>query len=152
MLPIKKILCPTDFSEPAMASLQVGIELAENFAADLLLVHVIGPVQILAGNFAMSGAQAVQIVESMQFEANKQMDQLLRTQVPGHIHCDSRIVQGQPGDKITQLAEEEEVDLIVTATHGYSGFNRFLFGSVAERIIRKATCPVLTIKPEQAVH
>jgi nucleotide-binding universal stress UspA family protein len=149
MFPLRKIVSPTDFSEASQFGLKAAIEMAEKFEAELIVVHVIASVPVIAGTYSMSGAHAVDLVESMQTEARRQMDRLLES-IPDALRCDVRLIQGQPAEEITRLAAQEKADIIVIATHGYSGFNRFLFGSIAERVVRTATCPVLTIRPPEA--
>ncbi|RJQ71920.1 MAG: universal stress protein [Desulfobacteraceae bacterium] len=150
MFPVKKILSPTDFSKPSQYGLNAAIEMATQYEAELLLVHVIASIPFIAGTYSMSGARSVQMVEAMQEEASNQMEKLVASTIPDHLRCDARVIQGQPAEAIVRLAKEEDVGLIVIATHGYSGFNRFLFGSVAERVVRTAHCPVLTIRPSES--
>jgi universal stress protein A len=149
MFPIKKVLNPTDFSTAAKHGLRAAIEMAVHLEAELLLVHVIESSPQMSGTFSMSGARAVQMVEALQEESRKQMEKLVSTSVPTDLRCDVRILQGRPAEEIVRLAADEHADVIVIATHGYSGFNRFLFGSVADRVIRTAQCPVLTIRPPE---
>lgn len=150
MLPLRKIVTPTDFSKESHYGLNAAIEMASEFEAEILLVHVIASLPIIAGTYSMSGARAVDMVEAMQEEARSQMEQLVASSIPAHLRCDVRVIEGQPAEQIVRLAGEEKADLIVIATHGYSGFNRFLFGSVAERVVRTARCPVLTIRPKES--
>ena len=150
MFPIKKVLSPTDFSEAARHGLKAAVEMAVHHEAELLLLHVIESIPQMSGTFSMSGAQAVQMVEAMRQEAQKQMEELVSSSVPADLRCDARVVQGgRPAEEIARQADEANADVIVIATHGYSGFNRFLFGSVADRVVRTAKCPVLTIRPPE---
>jgi nucleotide-binding universal stress UspA family protein len=126
--------------------------MAVHLQAELLLVHVIESMPQMSGTFSMSGARVVQMMEAMQQESRNQMEKLVTSSVPADLHCDARIVQGRPAEEIVRLAADEHVDVIVIATHGYSGFNRFLFGSVADRVVRTAQCPVLTIRPPEEVN
>ncbi len=147
MFPIKQIIAPTDFSEPAGQGLQAAIEMASKFDARLMLIHVVDTVPTISGTHLMSGANAVQMQEQMQDNARKHIENLIRSEVPEQIPCEYKIVSGKPADEIIRLCQEASADLIVIATHGYSGMERFIFGSVAERVMRKAECPVLSIRP-----
>lgn len=149
MLPLRKILNPTDFSQASQHGLSVALELASEYEAELLLVHVVALIPDVAGTYSMSGVRTVQTVEAMQQEADHQMERLVASAVPSHLRCDARVIQGHPAEEVVRLARQAHVDLIVLATHGYSGFNRFLFGSIADRVVRTAHCPVLTIRPTE---
>jgi len=86
------------------------------------------------------------MLQQMEAGAGKAMSDLVNSVVPTHIHTVQHIAQGRPADEIVYLAEKESADMIVIATHGHSGIDRFLFGSVTERVMRKAHCHVLTIR------
>lgn len=147
MFPLRKILNPTDFSMASQFGLNVALEMAAQYEAEILLVHVIVSIPGIAGIYSMSGARRVQNLEAVQEEAGRQMEQLVASVVPAQLRCDARVIEGQPAEDVVRLAKDEHVDLIVLATHGYAGFSRFLFGSVAEKVVRTAHCPVLTIRP-----
>ncbi len=151
MFPAKKILCPTDFSEPARLALEGGIELAEKFSAELVLVHVIMPPVVPGGAVAVSGIAAEGfrtplILKDLEQNAREGMRKLVEERIPVHLACRSHLRFGRPADEIVRLAEEERVDLIVMATHGQTGWERIFFGSVAEKVVRLADCPVLTVR------
>ncbi len=160
MFQIKKIMCPTDFSEPARMGLLAGIEMVEKFSAELILVHVIAPIPMIVGTYSLTGAHLPQVagtqypemLQQMEVGASKAMNDLVQSVVPPHIHPAQHILQGRPADEIIQLAEKESSDLIVIATHGHSGIDRFLFGSVTERVMRKAHCHVLAVRTASAEH
>ena len=107
MFPLRKIVSPTDFSEASQFGLRAAIEMAEKFEAELIVVHVIASVPVIAGTYSMSGAHAVDLVESMQTEARRQMDRLLES-IPDALRCDVRLIQGQPAEEITRLAAQEK--------------------------------------------
>jgi len=145
MLPIKKIISPTDFSTPAEKGLQTAVELAQHFDAELVIVHVLIPVPMVSA----SAVHLPTIMNSMADSAEKSMDELLRDQVPSDIKSSYHIVEGRAADQIAKIADQEKADLIVIATHGESGIQNFIFGSVTERTVRIARCPVLTIRPTE---
>lgn len=151
MFPIEKILCPTDFSEPASKGLEAAVELAEKFSAELLLVHVImpsavtGSVMVVAGTVA-EGFHTPLTIQELEKNAGEQMQKLAQELIPSRRTFRFRVLFGRPAEEIARLAEEEAVDLIVMASHGASGWGRIFFGSVAEKVVRLVECPVLTVK------
>jgi nucleotide-binding universal stress UspA family protein len=146
MLPINKIICPTDFSDPAYEGLKVASELAEHFEAELLLLNAVSPVPIVAGGAAPTGFHLPTVMNEMQRAAEKSMADLIAEKIPKALKTRSLVVQGKPADEIVRLAGVEDADVIVIATHGESGWQKFLFGSVAEKVVRTAACPVLTVQ------
>jgi nucleotide-binding universal stress UspA family protein len=140
----KKIICPTDFSEPARKGVDAAVELAEKFSTELILVHVI----TLASLKSTSGPRSANLKRRKE-NAQEAMARLIQEAVPGHIQCRSQIIgdlRVRAADAIVDLAEEEAADLIVLASHGQSGWGRIFFGSVAESVVRLSICPVLTVK------
>lgn len=148
MFPLKRIIAPTDFSEPSVEGLRNAIELAEKFNAELTIVYVIEPPVWSGLAYSPTGYNPPDITESLKEEATKNMDKLRSELVPEHVPCHLLILEGKPADQVVRLSIEQAANLIVIATHGYSGFHRFVFGSVTERVVRTATCPVLTIRPQ----
>lgn len=151
MLSIRKILCPTDFSEPAHKGVEVGVELAEKLSARLILTHVVTPPLMPVGahpaaGVAVRGQRIPLLLDERQAQARADMQELLDKRVPGHLKSATHILFGRPAEEIVRLAEEEDVDLIVIATHGQTGWGRIFSGSVAEKVVRLADCPVLTVK------
>ena len=147
MLPFKRILCPTDFSEPSMTALKAGGELGSHFSSEILLVHVIPPVPGLAirpGRITKSDLppHRHRLLES----ATRQLAGIRAKTLPGEAEVREMVAYGPPADQITRIADEEDVDLIVIATHGQTGWREFVFGTVAEKVIRLAHCAVLCIR------
>ena len=145
MLPIKKIICPTDFSDPSYEGLKVAREFAEHFSAELILVNIIFPGPIVPG-VAEPGFHIPAALESMQETAEKKLQDLAQKKMPENITVRTIVVSGKPSYEIVDLADKEKADIIVIATHGESGWQKFLFGSVTEKVIRMAACPVLTVQ------
>jgi nucleotide-binding universal stress UspA family protein len=139
MLPFNKIICPTDFSDPASKALSAAEELALHFKAELVLIHVVSPIQIPAG------AQLGRILQEIQAASQQKINEIAKEKVSDAVKTRTMLALGSAADEITKLAEEERADVIVIATHGWTGWRRFVFGSVAEKVVRSATCPVLTI-------
>ena len=150
MFPPKKVLCPTDFSEPSFLAMNGAIELAESSGAELILIHAVSPLPASPHPGAMHGFDTAAYLQEMLTLGRESIQRLIREKVPDKVPVRSVVLAGNPSDEITQTAEEHGVDLIVIATHGLTGWRRFVFGSVAERVVRLSSCPVLTIPaPEQ---
>ena len=145
MLPVKKIVCPTDFSDPSYEGLKVAREFAEHFSAELILVNVIFPGPIIPG-VAEPGFHIPAALEAMQETAEKALKDLTRQKRLENLSVRTMVITGKPSYEIVNLADEESADIIVIATHGESGWQKFLFGSVTEKVIRMASCPVLTVQ------
>jgi nucleotide-binding universal stress UspA family protein len=142
MLPFKKILYPTDFSEASYEALKAANELALHFSADLCLVHVVSPVVQASPDFAPS----VLPLQEMGASAEKSLREVAKQRVSKELPVREIVVLGEAADEIIRMSEEQKVDLIVIATHGQTGWRHFVFGSVAEKVVRLAPCPVLTIR------
>jgi nucleotide-binding universal stress UspA family protein len=145
ILPIKKILCPTDFSVPSNEGLKAGGELASFFSAELVLIHVVSTAQFLPAPYEPSAAILPQILKEVEESAKKSLQQISQDIIDNGIRVRTLLLQGGPADEIVRSAEEEAVDLIVMATHGQSGWKKFISGSVTEKVVRLADRPVLTI-------
>jgi nucleotide-binding universal stress UspA family protein len=146
MLPWKRILWPTDFSEPAYEGLRIATELATQFSSEILLVHVVAPIPTMAGASAPTGFHIPTVLEELQESAQKSLEDIRQAKIPAGIQVRTFVVHGNPAHEIVQLAAQEKADIIVIPTHGESGWQRFVFGSVAEKVVRLADCPVLTIR------
>ncbi|MBX3414309.1 MAG: universal stress protein [Pirellulales bacterium] len=136
----KKILFPTDFSTSSDAGLREATALARESGALLLIVHVEEPPTAYGGGEMYYGVPDPN---------NEQIVAMLKAVTPNapDVRYEHRLIVGDPAAEIVRLAEEEGVDLIVLGTHGRTGLRRLLMGSVAEAIVRRANCRVLTVKP-----
>ena len=140
---INKILLPVDFSHSSDGALRVASSLAADSRAELLIVHVgeDSPAYIAGyGGFAYDAG----VSEKIAIENHALLEKVKPT-VSG-VHFEHRYLSGDPANEILALAESEQADLIVIGSHGRTGFSRMLLGSVAETVVRKASCPVLTVK------
>jgi universal stress protein A len=145
MFPLKKILCPVDFSVPSFEGLKVAKELAQTYSAELILINVVQPVQAVAAPGVPASYSVREYYEEMAEAARKSFEEVVENRVPKGVTVRTKVVEGQPADEIVREAQAENVDIIVTATHGWTGWRRFIFGSVAEKVVRLSTCPVLTV-------
>lgn len=149
MINIDKVLVPTDFSDFSKPAMTYACAMAARFSSELHLLHVCPEPAMLvpeAGGIGVAGV----IVETDEIEASA-LAQL--QQLPGddwennrEIHRETRV--GSAFYEIINYAKEHDIDLIVIGSHGRSGLMHLLMGSVAENVVRKAPCPVLTVKPD----
>ena len=139
MAPIHTILCPTDFSDRSTYALQLAASLARDYSARLVLLHAALPTPIVYG-------EGVVPLEPDSF-LEEARDRLAHVAIPGaNIPAERRLEEGDAANTILRVAGEIHADLIVMGTHGRTGLGRLLMGSVAEQVVRKSTCPVLTVK------
>ncbi len=138
MFLIRKILFPTDFSEHSQAAFEVACALARDYRAELLVVHVHRPPQV----FAPDGIALAVPEEPLDLRAKLAQVRPADSQVKVEHH----LAEGDPTTEILNIAQSRGSDLIVMGTHGSTGLSRLLMGSVAESVLRKAPCPVLTVR------
>jgi nucleotide-binding universal stress UspA family protein len=140
MLPIRRILHPTDFSEHSGPAFQFACALARDYASELLILHVVPPA-------FLAGPEGVAVTGPSD-EVDRAREQLEAMQpASGPIVVGRRLVEGAAAEEILKVANSANADLIVMGTHGHSGLRRVLMGSVAEAVMREAPCPVVTVKP-----
>lgn len=142
---IKTILFPTDFSQGARAAMDYAISLAQDYKAKLILLYVIQDISI-AEWYIPSSISAADLVADMQKSASKEMEKWAAEaggKAPG---VESLIQRGVPFVEIIRTAKERKADLLVIGTHGRTGIDHMLFGSTAEKVVRKSPCPVLTVR------
>jgi nucleotide-binding universal stress UspA family protein len=158
MLPCKQILVPTDFSSPSYEAVKAAGELALHFSSTLSILHVIPPVPIPHGTIPGvqssglqpdigSGFDVASYEKQLESAAMESLEEVIKQRVRSPVLAAHPAVRrGDPPDVIASFAAENGMDLIVIATHGRTGWRRLAFGSVAEKVIRLAPCPVLTIR------
>jgi nucleotide-binding universal stress UspA family protein len=140
---MNKILCPTDFSDFSRATLDMAATLARESGAELILMHCVD----LATTY--TDELYYDVGEDLKPELQRTLDELAVPEPAPRVR--RLLVEGDAGAAILDVARDEKVDMIVLATHGRTGLTRLLLGSVAEYVIRHATCPVLTLKTAAAV-
>jgi len=147
---IKKILCPVDFSESSNHALGYAVAFAGTFKAELILVHVKDYAALEMPDYSSGIEFSAEIIDQIGEAYENRLKDLAekeRTEYPNVSH---RVLSGTPFYEIINAARDEKVDLIVMGTHGRTGLAHVLMGSVAEKVVRKAPCPGLTVKhPEQ---
>ena len=138
MIALKRILVATDFGPAAEAALTYGRALAKNFGATLTVMHV-------AENFFLRATIADP--HALKAAVARRLEERLTAEDRSALHGRAVLeTSDQPADAITTYAKQAEIDLIVMGTHGRHGISHLLVGSVAERVVRTASCPVLTVK------
>lgn len=142
---INTILFPTDFSNGARAAMDHALSLAKDYNAKLILLYVIQDISI-AEWYIPSSISVTDLVEDMQKSAMREMDKWYDEVAARVKNAEKMVVRGVPFVEIIRTAREKNADLIVIGTHGRTGIDHMLFGSTAEKVVRKATCPVLTVR------
>jgi nucleotide-binding universal stress UspA family protein len=143
----KQILCPTDLSEASIRSLTYAAAFARWYEARLTVLHVVPtfePITMAAGEF--NGFMQT-VLPVSRGEVLEQMRRITETAGIDSMHVNLYAHQGDPVRNIVDEADAMDADLVVMGTHGRSGFERLLIGSVAEKVLRKAPCPVLLVPP-----
>ena len=140
MINLRRIFVPTDFSEPSAAALRYAIALARRFAGRVDLLNVADYPAIAA-----DGEYPIDIFDTMQNAAHHRLCRLLTEQHVEDLQLDCAMRIGDPAEEIVRYAHEHAVDLIVMGTHGREGVMRVVLGSVTETVVRRASCPVLTV-------
>lgn len=148
MFPFKKILCPTDFSEASLAGLVMASSMAESFDTEIILLNVHKPIPHLPTPRLEASEVTFDISAYEKHVAEDALENLAAVadaNLSDHVEPKLVVRMGQPAQEILKLAEEENVDAIVIATHGYTGIKHVVFGSVAQRVVRRAKCAVVTV-------
>jgi nucleotide-binding universal stress UspA family protein len=146
MLPYKRIVSSTDFSEASRNGVRTAVELAQHFDAELILVHVQPELRTVAGATTISGYHLPSVQEEMKAETTELIQRFMREEIPETVRSRFHIAHGSTAAEIVRTAEESHADIIVMSTQGESGWKGLFFGSVAERVVRTAPCPVMTVR------
>ena len=145
MKKIDKILLAVDFSDSSQHACEHALMLARKFNSRLIVIHVINEPVDLRG-FYVPHISFDRLEQEIEEGARKMMEKFSANVMGDYANVETSIVSGIPYDEILKKAEAENVDLIVLGTHGRAGIDHFLFGSTAERVVRTAQCPVLTVR------
>ncbi len=150
MMAIRKILVPTDFSECSDAALEYGRHMADTFGAALHVLHVVQDPYTQPWAAEAFPAPIGDLLAQWEEQARKRMLDSIPEDRRASATVATRI--GSPFLEIVRYAQEQQVDLIVIGTHGRGPIGHMLLGSVAEKVVRKAPCPVLTVRHPQSAH
>jgi nucleotide-binding universal stress UspA family protein len=142
---LQRILVPIDFSEHSKNALKYAIPFAQQFHASLDLLYVVEPT-IYPADFSFGQIGFPNVEEELRVRGNNELEHLITKEILGKVGARKVVRTGKPFYEINEYAREEDMDLIIIATHGHSGMEHILFGSTAEKVVRKAPCPVLIVR------
>jgi nucleotide-binding universal stress UspA family protein len=145
-LKLKRVLVPLDFSVPSTKALQYALSLAERFNATLCLLHVFEPPSFVND---LNNTPLVVSDATVVNRLHHKLVMLARQEIDPLIHVVPQVRVGKPFHEIVTAAKQMNADLIVIATHGYTGFKHVMLGSTAERVVRHAPCPVLVVRERE---
>lgn len=144
MIEIRRIVCPTDFSPTAQRAAQYAAEIARSFGAEIVLLHVIPEM-----NYPTRSLGMVTAFPNLREELHKRAQEELgkaRTALGTAVTVRTELRDGDAYAQILDCANTAKADLVVIGTHGHTGFRHMLLGSTAEKVVRLATCPVMTVR------
>ncbi|MFO8071676.1 MAG: universal stress protein [Polyangia bacterium] len=151
---IKKVLWATDLDDEEVSALDEAVEMTRLNSAELVLLHVVEPLPVATGagagmapNVAPPAADPTSTEKQRTEQKRASLAAVANDQVSDDIVKKTRVERGSAPEKIVEVANEENADLLVLATHGRRGIKRLVLGSVAEQVVRRAPCPVLTVNP-----
>jgi nucleotide-binding universal stress UspA family protein len=145
MLPPKLILSPIDFSDSSHGALEAAADFAARFGAELLLVHVMPAIQDLPEK--VSVFKEGEYDQSLDDAAAKRLADLAATLAQKNVKARTEMgTANDVGMELVRIAEHEHADMIIIATHGMTGWHKIAFGSVAEKVVKQASCPVLVLR------
>jgi nucleotide-binding universal stress UspA family protein len=147
-LTVQTILCPTDFSVFSSRAFRHAVALAQQLGARLEVVHVTPSLRRYAGDTLLPNAVA-ELIPAMRREAEADARRFVEPAVEARVPVEIEIRDGEPWREILSLAQRRPADLVVLGTHGRSGFERFVLGSVTEKLLRLLPCPVMTVCHEE---
>ena len=142
---IHRILVPIDFSEHSKNALKYAIPFARQFKASIDLIYIVEPA-IYPADFSFGQVGFPNVENELSTRGDKELAALIKKEISGKVKARKIVRTGKPFYEINQYAQEERIDLIIIATHGHSGMEHILFGSTAEKVVRKAPCPVLVVR------
>ncbi len=148
MLTVTSILVPTDFSENAVKALALAKEVARGSKAMLHVIHVVEPV-VYPADWSYAQVGFADIEQELQTNAEKELGTLAEALKAEGFSVETAVRKGRASDEICNYAKEHAISILAIGTHGRSGLEHFLFGSTTERVLRKAPCPVLSVRLDQ---
>ncbi len=138
---LKKILAPIDFSEYSMEALRGAVELAKDLDGEVHIVHVVAP------HFALLDRSREQARETLMLEeAEEELARIRKDDYGNSARVVTQVMVGPPVSKLVEYAKQQQIDLILLATHGRTGIEHLMIGSVAEKLVRAAPCSVLVFR------
>jgi len=149
-LKIKRILCPIDFSEFSVSAYQHALSVAEHYQAKLVVQHIVELWRHPAADFVASAGLYEEYSQALRESGKEQLQEFVKKHTHDEIQPELVVQTGVAADSILSFAQLQKADVIVMGTHGRRGFDRLMLGSVTDRVMRTAPCPVLVAsKPPQ---
>jgi nucleotide-binding universal stress UspA family protein len=145
-LELRRILVPIDFSEHSKHALDYAVKFAATFHAKLLLLYVVEPT-IYPADFSFGQVAMPDFENELKERGERGLRELAAAHAVSKVDSRTMVRTGKPFLEIIHAAQEEHADLIIIATHGHTGVEHILFGGTAEKVVRKAPCEVLVVRP-----
>ena len=147
----RKILVPTDFSEDSVLAFRTALSIAATYQARIFLLHVISnTLQRSLSDYCLDQNIVERVMnESIVFSNEKLKETIDRCQNNGKVKIIPDVRKGQPYEEILNVASERKIDLIVIASHGETGLKKYFIGSITEKVMKEAKCPVLLIRSQE---
>ncbi len=142
---VERILFPTDFSEGSSHALSYAVELTKQHNAKLYILHVIYDIKRATG-LNVPHISSDEMMKDLNDWALKELDKACIEKIRNLENVEKVILHGIPYEEIINYADQEKIDMLVIGTYGMSGLERFIFGSTAERVVRKSPCTVVTLR------
>jgi nucleotide-binding universal stress UspA family protein len=149
MIDLKRILVPTDFSKFSQNALNYAAAFAGKFEAELHLLHVVQNLALVIPEIISVEPPVTPSIEQLTTAVQAAFDRIIKENQLQNLNVKREVREGAPFYEIIQYARDAGIDLIVMGTHGHSGLVHVLLGSVTEKVVRKAPCPVLTVRHPQ---
>jgi universal stress protein A len=144
---IQQILVPVDFSNCSKKALAYAVPFARQFGAQITLLHVVEFAPIIGTEFTEVDFTALE--ERARNDATAQLQKLASEQLEQGVRLRAQITSGRAWSEVVEVAKVQEIDLIVISTHGHTGLKHSLLGSIAEKVVRHAPCPVLVVRENE---
>jgi nucleotide-binding universal stress UspA family protein len=146
MTHVRRILYATDFSPASRKAFRTAIQMATSSDAVLTIAHVVVPFVPLVPEQYADPAMWDQLNDQATKWGRRQLEGLAKKAATAGVRTQTLLLNGDPAQQIVRAAKAKRMDLIVAGTHGRKGFSKFFLGSVAERVLTSAPCPVVTVK------
>jgi len=146
MIALHRILVPTDLSEHACQAAKYAAAFAEKFGAEIYLLHVLQEIAPYQPDAVTTGPPVAPPLEKLTAAARESLDRFMTDNKLKRLAIHQEVREGTPVEEIVEFAAEKDIDLIILGTHGRGWLAHVLLGSVAEKVVRKAPCPVLTVR------
>lgn len=148
MKKMKNILVPTDFSKGSVLTLDHAVEIVKAIKAELHIVHVIEPM-IFFSDVVNTKYGLKELPNELELLAQKDIEKISKNLIDRDVTFSTAILHGKASEEILEYADKNHIDMICIATHGQGNIENLLFGSTAEKVLRKALCPVLSVRVKE---